>query len=69
MPVKVLPYGARTYHYSDGVILVKQTVKNVKTGRYVIDTDASGNHKEKHVDPGNVRALGEAVRLAGLGKL
>lgn len=59
--------GARAFFYDGGVILVKQTV--MKDGRYVIDTDSDGNHKERHVDPGDDRELGKVVRLAGEGKL
>ena len=59
--------GARVYFYGDGVTLVKQTIK--RGGRYVIDTGPDGNHKERHVDPGIDSELGEAVRLAGEGKL
>lgn len=59
--------GARIYFYDDGVTLVKQTIK--RNGRYVVDTDSNGNSKEKHVNPGDDRALGEIVRLAGEGKL
>ena len=62
-------YGARVYFYDDGVVLVKQTVKSAKTGEYVIDTGAKGQHNERHVDPGDDRLLGEVVRLAGRGKL
>jgi hypothetical protein len=57
-------YGARVFFFEDGVVLVKQTVKKGKPGRYVIDGD-----KERHVDPGHDRLLGEVVRLAGQGKL
>ena len=64
MAGKVKLYGARVYFFDDGVALVKQTVKNEGTGRYVIDRD-----RERHVDPGDDRALGEAVRLAGEGRL
>ncbi len=66
---KVLPNGARVYFYEDGVTLVKQTVKSGKTGTYIIDTHADSSHVEKHVDPGDALALGEAVLLAGQGKL
>ena len=61
------PNGARVYFYNNGVTLVKQTIKRGRT--YVIDSDADGNHKERHIDPGNDRVLCEAVRLAGEGKL
>ena len=61
------PNGARVYFYTDGVTLVKQTMKKGKS--YVIDTDSEGHHRETHVNPGDDRALGEAVRLAGEGKL
>ena len=61
------PNGARVYFYEDGVTLVKQTVKRGRS--YVIDTDSEGKHKERHVDPGDDRKLGVAVRLAGEGKL
>ena len=57
-------YGARVFFLPGGVVLVKQTVKSAYSGYYVID-----GHKEKHVDPGDDRLLGEAVRLAGQGKL
>ena len=60
-------YGARVYFYADGVVLVKQTTK--RSGRYVIDTTSDGKHKERHVDPGDDRRLGQTVRLAGEGKL
>ncbi len=66
---KALQYGARVYFYEDGVVLVKQTVKSAKTGTYVVDTDANGNHRERHVDPDSDRLLSEVVRLAGQGKL
>ena len=56
-------FGARVYFYGDGVILVKQTVKS-KQGIYVID-----GQKERFVDPGDDRLLGEVIRLAGAGKL
>lgn len=59
----VKPNGARVYFYEDGVTLVKQTIK--KDGKYIIDIDPTGNHRERHVDPDDDRALGEAVRLAG----
>ena len=45
--------GARAYFYEDGVVLVKQTIQN-RNGRYVIYVDSDGNHKERHVDPGDV---------------
>ncbi len=57
-------YGARVYFLEGGVVLVKQTVKSPKTGEYVID-----GQKERHVDPGDDRLLGEVVRLAGQGEL
>ena len=57
-------YGARVYFLDGGVVLVKQTVKSANGERYVVD-----GHKEKHVDPGDDHLLGEAVRLAGQGKL
>lgn len=60
-------YGARVYFFKDGVILVKQTIK--KNRDYVIDMDSNGKQREKHVDPGDDRMLGEVVRLAGEGKL
>ena len=66
---KVLKHGARVYFYEDGVVLVKPTVKSAKTGSYVVDTDSRGGHRERHVDPGDDRLLGEVVRLAGQGKL
>ncbi len=69
MPSTAKLHGARVYFYDDSVILVKQTVKSSKTGTYVIDTTADGSHKERHVDPGNDKALAEAIRLAGEGKL
>ena len=69
MAAKSLPHGARVYAYEDGVILVKQTVKRPGTGRYVIDTLADGTHRERHLDPGDDSAVGEAVRLAGQGEL
>ena len=69
MPARALRHGARVYFYEDGVILVKQTLKKERTGTYVIDVDNNGKHRERHVDPGDDRCLGEAVRLAGLGGL
>ncbi len=57
-------YGARVYFLDGGVVLVKQTVKSTNSGLYVID-----GQKERHVDPGDDHLLGEAVRLAGQGKL
>ena len=61
------PNGARIYFYTDGVTLVKQTVKKGKD--YVIDRNLNGRQRERHVNPGDDRALGEAVRLAGEGQL
>ena len=61
------PNGARVYFYDDGVTLVKQTVK--KNGRYVVDTDSDGKHKERHVDSGNDAELSRTIRLAGEGDL
>ena len=59
--------GARVYFYEDGVTLVKQTV--MRDGKYVIDTEPGGKHKERHVDPGDDGELGRVVRLAGQGRL
>ena len=61
------PNGARVYFFKDGVTLVKQTVKRGRS--YVIDKDSEGKQRERHIDPGDDRELGEAVRLAGEGKL
>lgn len=55
-------YGARAYLMGDGVVLVKQTVLRGRT--YVIDA-----HKERHVDPGHVQELGQAVLDACNGHL
>ena len=59
-------YGARVFFLKDGIALVKQTIK--RDGRYVIDAPL-GNHKERHVSPGDDEELGRVVRLAGQGKL
>jgi hypothetical protein len=56
----VKTHGARVYFYDDGVVLVKQTRKGPKTGRYIIDTLSDGTQRERHVDPGDDLALGEA---------
>lgn len=50
----------------DGVALVKQTVKrgSQHTDQYVVDGD-----EERHVDPGNEKALGAAVLAALKGEL
>ena len=63
-----LRYWARLYFYDDGVILVKQTIKNSK-GNYVIHHDTNGNQKERHINRGDDQALVEAIRLAGQGML
>ena len=42
-------YGARVYFHDDGVILIKQTV--LRDGKYVIDCDENGGHKEEFADP------------------
>lgn len=42
-------YGARVYFNDDGVILIKQTI--LRKGRYVIDCDENGGHKEEFADP------------------
>ena len=64
-------YGARVYFYSDGVVLVKQTIKRDSHVRYVLDVDSEGKLKERFVDPGpdEDRELGEVIRLAGKGQL
>ena len=69
MKAKVLPHGARVYFYDDGVVLVKQTMKCPRSGRYIIDSGPDRSQRERHVSPGNDLALAEAVRLAGQGKL
>lgn len=59
-------YGARVYLMSDGVILVKQTVKRGagQNDPYVID-----EHREAHVEPGDDAGLGRTIRYALDGKL
>jgi hypothetical protein len=59
-------YGARVYLQADGVVLVKQTIKQGthQNAPYVIDAQ-----REQFVDPGNDAALGAAVRSALLGQL
>lgn len=62
-------HGARVYYYDDGVILIKQTRKDERTGAYVIDSGPDGQHRERHVDPGNDAELAEVIRAAGQGQL
>jgi hypothetical protein len=59
-------YGARVYLNSDGVALVKQTVKRGpnQNDQYVVD-----GGRERFVDPGDDAALGAAVRAALNGQL
>lgn len=59
-------YGARVYLNSDGVALVKQTVKRGpnQNDHYVVD-----GGRERFVDPGDDAALGAAVRAALNGQL
>ena len=61
--------GARIFFFDDGVVHVKQTIYDPKTRRYVIEMDEEGAHKQKFVDPGDDRILGEVVRQAGRGEL
>ena len=66
-------YGARAYLNGDGVIQVKQTVKDAadEAGQYLIDYDANGNQRQRSLDSGlnQDEAVGQAVRLALHGKL
>jgi hypothetical protein len=59
-------YGARVYLNTDGVALVKQTVKRGpnQNDQYVVD-----GGRERFVDPGDDAALGAAVRAALEGRL
>jgi hypothetical protein len=59
-------FGARVYLHSDGVALVKQTVKrgSSQNAPYVVD-----GQRERFVDPGDDAALGAAVRAALEGRL
>jgi len=59
-------HGARVYAQTDGVFLVKQTIKRGtdQNDPYVID-----EHRECFVNPGNDEALGKAVREALEGNL
>jgi hypothetical protein len=57
-----LKYGARVYRLDDGVFDVKQTI--LRGGKYVID-----GQRERHVDPGDMAALGAAVADACDGSL
>jgi hypothetical protein len=59
-------YGARVYLNTDGVILVKQTIKrgSNQNDAYVVD-----GHRERFVNPGDDAELGAAVRAALEGKL
>jgi hypothetical protein len=66
-------YGARAYLNGDGVIQVKQTVKDADddAAQYLIDYDANGNQRQRTLDSGinQDEAVGQAVRLALHGKL
>jgi hypothetical protein len=66
-------YGARAYLNGDGVIQIKQTIKDLNDdrGQYVIDYDANGNQRERSVHPGadQDERVGQAVRLALTGML
>ena len=69
MVAKATRHGARVHFYTDGVILVKQTVKSLKTDRFVLDTHPDRTQRTRHIDPGDDTALCHAIRLAGQGKL
>lgn len=58
-------YGARVYAYSDGVALIKQTIKSGPgyTDDYVVDTRGGDQH-EKHVYLSDDKAVAEAIRKA-----
>jgi hypothetical protein len=66
-------YGARAYLTRDGMIQVKQTVKDAadESGQYVIDYDTNGSQRQRSLDPGinQDEAVGQAVRLALHGML
>jgi len=68
MEDNAIKYGAQIYFYDD-VILVKQTKLNESKTRYVIDAGGLVNHNERRVDARDDKALLEAIRLAGQGKL
>jgi hypothetical protein len=59
-------YGARVFQHSDGVILVKQTVKRGtrQNDPYTID-----EQRERFVNPDDDIALAQAVRAALAGEL
>ena len=60
-------HGAQVYDYGT-TIIVKQLVQRVEGGKYVIDHEGK-RHREKHVRPGDDKALVEAVRAALDGRL
>ena len=66
-----MKYGARTYKMSDGVVVVKQTEMRDGRPSYVVSVDATGNHRERHCDPGlnQVSEVGTAVLEAHEGRL
>ena len=61
-------WGVRVYPaYTDGTVLVKQTVR--KDGEFVVYADSDGRHRERHVDYHVDAELAEAVRDALQGQL
>jgi len=69
MAAKMLGNGAKLYFSDDGVVLVKQTVKSEKSGRYVVDTLNDGTRPERHIDRDDDGSLARAIRAAGSGEL
>ena len=62
-------YGARVYYFDDGTILVKQTRNNGYRTRHKIERTAANRHLEWHVDGSDMKAVYQAIRDAGAGKL
>lgn len=62
-------YGARVYYPDSRTVHVKQTV--FKEGRYVVDCDANGEHKEQHItiQDGWEQRLAEVIQGARDGRL
>ena len=61
-------WGVRVYPpYSDGTVLIKQTVRRGR--EFVIDEDGNGRHRERYVNCGDDAALVQAIRDALQGQL
>ena len=61
-------WGVRVYPpYSDGSVLVKQTIRSGR--EFIIDEDETGRHRERHVNLSDDAAMIQAIRDALQGQL